>query len=126
VRDFRIGQAASLARTSLTDPGSLPLEKRHPLESGSAPLIGYAVDLLDGIIEAVDPSEDGHAAQARTLSVLADHVSDVLDRLELVYVNETAEERRRADRAVADLDAAIDALTNAVGALDPEREEHDG
>ncbi len=113
---------ASEARTALDDPAALGL----PYEDGVNdydPTIAraFAIDRLDDIINALNPSEETRKSYARTLKVLGRHIAERQDAIELSYRKYDSETAKTAyAEAHEALTLALDYLDTAIGALAPE------
>lgn len=110
---------ASLARTALDDPSGLPDE----LSDSADARAGYAIDKLDEIIEALNPSTQDRESFARTLTVLGRHVAERQDQIEALLPDVDEADREAYEEAHGALKEALDFFDHAIGALQPEQDE---
>ena len=106
---------ASLARTALSDPAALDLrETRDGVEEANV----YAIDRLDDIIDALNPSEETLATFAATFRILGRHLAERRDYL--AATDYEPEMLVRCHEAAEYIDAALDSLDQAIRTLEDE------
>jgi hypothetical protein len=119
--DGLIDVLCSEARTALDDPDSvgikyIDLEQRHL----------YAIERLDTIIGALNPSEETTLNQARALSCLGQQLAErqsYIEQWELSYDEHSPATRQAYADATEALDRALGALDDAILALAPEEDD---
>lgn len=124
-----IAQTASLARTALTDPAGLPegsgiATVGGPAGDPSAMVLdadarSYAVDRLDEIIEALDPSLEIRENFAAALRTHGGGLATLQDTMTGPALDDPEPARSAYGLAVDKLTAALDLLDEAADALHP-------
>lgn len=110
---------ASLARTAISDPYGLP-DSTLPDPDDRGAGVRYALERLDDIIEALNPSDESFESFARTFTILGRHLAERADYMQ-ASTWETEVDLGRSEDAFASIQAALDLIDEAIVALTEER-----
>lgn len=128
-----IGQLASLARTALDDPESLPeddanaqharhMEGKAVLTSDD-PFVLYAIDRLDDIIRITDPGYEDRAVFVHSMSALGAGLARIHARIEALTPDTEPPDTEHYEVAACNLALGLDAIDEAIAAMQPDEED---
>lgn len=114
-----LDQLASLARTALDDPDSLPDGEYQQTTWGGdrGNPKGYAIGKLDEIIQSLNPSTNDRQSFATTLTLLGRHLAERQDSMEALLADTEEPDTTAYRTAAAALADTLDALDDAILAL---------
>lgn len=125
--DGMLDKLASLARTALDDPEALDDPAAIAVRWLELPALreAYAIEKLDEIIEALNPSYEARETFAATLTILGRHLAERADVMQEVDADEESGEKEAYEQAATLVGEALDKLDEAIDTLrnfEPEEE----